>query len=301
MGLISSTKLSRSCENKSLSNDYDTTEESITVYLKPYKEEVLQCKIQVETNEPGYYDFYPLYDKNGPIDRFRMFKYIGKKDNSCSFIIYQKHYLFKHYFNEYDPFRGKWTIIEKYSCDKSFWNIATFVYDLKRDGCYREYNIFFNPRTDVERMSMTWTSTKIIRKASYDNRTLTVFVQSEGQPLSICNLKMGFKWFDLKRNNTIIYNKYTSYSSSAKSGIEYIGLNDNSCSVRIHLDVLNTQNEENDILNQYWYFTAMHDDYKGEYSIYSFYMNSKSWWIDHHYSKVFLRNKFFTSTDVQHY
>ncbi|KAF7997237.1 hypothetical protein HCN44_005514 [Aphidius gifuensis] len=287
--------------NFSSSNGYDPFGESITVQLKAYKEEVLRCIIRLETSEAGFYDFFPLYDKGGLIHRFRMFKYIGDTDNSCSFIIYPKHYVFESYFNEYEAFKGKWTIIEKYSCEKSLWNIVTFVYDWERQGCYREYDIYFNPRTSVEVMSMTWAATKIIRKAPYDDKTLTVFLQSERQPISLCILNIGFNFFDLRRNDIIIYNKYTSYSSSAELGIEYIGFNDNSCSVRINLDLLNTTNKEDDILNQDWMFTVMHVDYKEKNSIYSFHMGSKNWWFDNHYSKVFLRKKFLSSTDVQHY
>ncbi|KAF7998192.1 hypothetical protein HCN44_009590 [Aphidius gifuensis] len=299
---LSSSTLFVSGTNHSLSNDHDLNEESITVHLKAYKEEVLGCTIQVE-NESGDFVSFPLYDKNEPIAGYDMFNFIGKEDNSCSFITYPKHKLFKKFINEYVAFRGKWIIVEKYSCDKSFWNIVTLVYNLKREGCYREYNIFFNPRIDVERMSMTWTATKIIRKAPYDNRTLTVFVQSEAQQISMCTLTIGpqsfFNLFD--DDDIIIYDKSTSYSSSAESGIEYIGFNDNSCSVRIHLDVLNTTNKENDILNQDWMIFAIPDGFEQANSKYSFYMNSKKWWIDNHYSKVFLRYNFLTSTDVHYY
>ncbi|KAF7998191.1 hypothetical protein HCN44_009589 [Aphidius gifuensis] len=293
------------CENNSLSNDYDTDEETITVQLKSYEDEVLQCTIQIKTDETGFSDYHQLYDKNKANLSSTAFEYIGTNDNSCSFIIYHKRSIVKKYFDEINAFNRKWTIIEKYSCDKSIWNILTFVYDLKRQGCYREYNIFFNPTKDVEILAMTLSATKIIRKAPYDNETLTVFVQSEKQPISMCKLYIGFNYSpDSRSNDIIIYDKYKPFLPPAESGIEYIGLNDNSCSVRIHLAALNTTYKENNILNRKWAFVVMHDnndDYQNKNSGYSFYMNSKKWWIDHHYSKVFLRNKLFMSTDVQHY
>lgn len=237
---------------------------------------------------------------------------LSNNGNRCSFIVYpnkRRVYTYNalYTYNETANLRKKWIIIEIYKCPDTF--RAQFETLFGIYNCFRQFNVYFNPQSMNEILSMAGSVTKIIRKAPYNNKTLTINIPSAQRSILWCSLilrEQDSRWSQASTDNFKIYEKGQINFSSSERWIEYIGDKDNSCSFRVQLDVINkTSNIQDKLFNRHWWIYVTYEDdnsfWTPEFASYKFFMNSLSWWQINHFSNVFLTRRPLFSIDVQHY
>ncbi|KAF7991934.1 hypothetical protein HCN44_010735 [Aphidius gifuensis] len=242
---------------KNNSTEITIPEESITIQLEPYKGKVISCKLQVEYDSE-FHDKIKYYDASSvtPVENDYI-KYIGDENNSCSFTVYpnrQKDFFGYHGFGAlYKP----WKIVGVYKAN-SRWD-CFFNYDSELESCEQSDIVSVNLH-DI-RASMSVRSTKIIRKSSsYVNDTITIYAPTEDiDGVYKCSLHlMSTPLWDIPipfiKGELIMeyFYRRSSVSRSPSTGYEYIGQEDNSCSVRLNnLDIIH-QN----YMGKYWYVSV---------------------------------------------
>lgn len=286
-------------KNEASSNKNDI-EETITVLLpNDHEEKVLACEINIEINDDYYYEV-KLYNSTEFFLRTGDIAYIGQKNNSCSFVLYSNHLSDILNRDRAAIMRKKWQIRETFECKLilEFWDRDTW------SSCSRKYNVFFNPQSTIEILSMAGSKTKIIRP--YNDKSLSIFLTSEQYNISSCTL-IFHENDDLSTpisDDMIIYRKDKFNNSIVENEIEYLGDRDNSCSFRVNLDVIQKSNIQDKFFNRTSWVKVVFDDsdswWTSDVSYYKLSMHPLSWWKQNRFSNVFVTRRL-SSFDAQYY